>query len=123
MEERRRRVLVVEDDTATRTLLGAGLSSDFEVADATNGREAIEHLERSQFDSVVLDLMMPVVDGFGVLHFLEANRPDLLKRVVVVTGAADHVTTLLPLDRLAGVLTKPCGITELSSMVLRCCEQ
>ena len=117
----RHRVLVVEDETATRTLLTAGLSSDFEVADAANGREAIERLERSNFDSVVLDLMMPVVDGFGVLHFLEKTRPDLLSRVVVVTGAADHVTTLLPVDKLAAVLTKPCGIAELSSAVRRCC--
>jgi CheY-like chemotaxis protein len=118
----RRRVLVVEDDTATRTLLGAGLSADFEVADAANGRQAIESLEQSSFDSVVLDLMMPVVDGFGVLHFLETQRPDLLKRVVVVTGAADHVTGLLPVHKLAGVLIKPCGVAELSSMVRRCCD-
>ncbi|HEX2121346.1 MAG TPA: response regulator [Thermoanaerobaculia bacterium] len=118
----RRRVLVVEDDTATRTLLGAGLSTDFEVADAANGREAIERIEQSAFDSVVLDLMMPVMDGFGVLHFLEANRPELLHRVVVVTGAADHLTSLLPVARLAAVLTKPCGIAELSSAVTRCCE-
>lgn len=118
----RRRVLVVEDDTATRTLLGAGLSTDFEVADAANGREAIERIEQSAFDSVVLDLMMPVLDGFGVLHFLEANKPELLHRVVIVTGAADHLTSLLPVDKLAAVLTKPCGIAELSSAVTRCCE-
>ena len=118
-----RRVLVVEDDSATRMLLAEGLSEDFEVADATNGREAIDRLQQSSFDSVVLDLMMPVVDGFGVLYFLEANRPDLLKRVVVVTGATDQITNLLPVEKLAGVLTKPCGIGELSSMVRRCCDE
>lgn len=119
----RRRVLVVEDDTATRTLLAAGLSADFEVADAANGRTAIEFLQRSPVDSVVLDLMMPVVDGFGVLHFLETNRPDLLRRVVVVTGAADRLTSLLPVDKLAGVMTKPCGISELADLVRRCCAR
>jgi DNA-binding response OmpR family regulator len=118
----RRRILVVEDDNATRTLLSAGLSSEFEVEDAANGREAIQHLEDSRFDSVVLDLMMPVVDGFGVLYFLEANRPEMLERVIVVTGAADHVTGLLPVERLAGVITKPCGVSELSETVRRCCD-
>ena len=117
----RHRILVVEDETATRTLLTAGLSSDFEVADAANGREAIEQLKGSRFDSVVLDLMMPVVDGFGVIHYLETSRPDLLGRVVIVTGAADHVTTLLPVDKLAAILTKPCSIADLSSAVRRCC--
>ena len=120
---KRRQILVVEDDTATRTLLTAGLSGEFEGTDAANGREAIEHLERTKFDSVVLDLMMPVVAGFGVLYFLEANRPDLLKRVVVVTGATDPVTSLLPVTKLGGVMSKPCGIEELSATVTRCFER
>jgi DNA-binding response OmpR family regulator len=119
----RRRVLVVEDDTATRTLLGLGLSEDFAVADAANGSEAIERLEASDFDAVVLDLMMPVLDGFGVLHYLEASRPELLERVVVLTGAADHVTQLLPVDKLGAVLTKPCGVMELAAEVRSCCAQ
>jgi DNA-binding response OmpR family regulator len=119
----RRRVLVVEDDNATRTLLSAGLSSDFEVEDAANGREAIQCLEESTFDSVVLDLMMPVVDGFGVLYFLEANQPEMLDRVIVVTGAVDHVAGLLPVEKLGGVITKPCGISELSETVRRCCDE
>ena len=117
----RKRVLVVEDDSATRTLLSLGLSEDFAVADAANGSEAIEQLTASDFDAVVLDLMMPVLDGFGVLHFMEATRPDLLQRVVVLTGAADHVTRLLPLDRLGAVLTKPCGVVELAVEVRSCC--
>lgn len=115
----RRRILVVEDEIATRTLLSAGLSEDFEVTDAADGREAIERLQESSFDSIVLDLMMPVMDGFGVLHFLEAQRPEMLDRVIVVTGAADHLTNLLPVEKLAAVLTKPCGIAELSSVVVR----
>jgi DNA-binding response OmpR family regulator len=118
-----RRVLVVEDDSATRTLLAAGLSEDFEVADAANGREAIGQLESGRFDSVVLDLMMPVLDGFGVLHFLESHRPELLRRVVVVTGAGDPMKSLLPVDRLGAVLTKPCGIRELSTIVRRCASR
>lgn len=117
------RVLVVEDDSETRILLTAGLSENFEVAAASNGREAIEQFEQKAFDSVVLDLMMPVVDGFGVLHYLESQRPEMLPRVVVVTGAADSLTTLLPVEKLAGVLTKPCSISELSSVVADCCAR
>ena len=113
---------MVEDDSATRTLLAAALSEDYEVADARNGREAIRSIESSEFDTVILDLMMPVLDGFGVLHFVEKNRPELLRRVIVVTGADDYIVRLVPSDRVFDVLTKPCGVAELSDAIDRCCE-
>jgi len=122
MSASRRRVLVVEDDSATRTLLSTGLSDDYEVADARNGREAIQSLESAEFDSVVLDLMMPVLDGFGVLHFVEKHRPELLSRVIVVTGADDYIVRLVPSGKVFDVLTKPCGLAELSDAVGRCCD-
>lgn len=117
------RVLVVEDDSETRSLLAAGLSENFEVAAAGNGREAIEKFEHARYDSIVLDLMMPVLDGFGVLHYLESRRPEMLERVIVVTGASDQMTALLPTGKLAAVLIKPCGISELSAIVSDCCER
>ena len=118
---RRRRILVIEDDSATRALLLSGLSDDFEVEEAGNGRDAIDLLQAKSFDSLVLDMMMPIIDGFGVLHFLERQRPDLLKRVIVVTGADDQVIRLVPGEKVFGILTKPCGVLELARTIEQCC--
>ena len=120
--DRKRRVLVIEDDNATRALLASGLSEDFEVEDASNGQDAIEMLQAKRFDSLVLDMMMPVMDGFGVLHFLERHRPDLLERVIVVTGADDTVVKLVPADKVFGIFTKPCGVAQLSGAIAECCS-
>jgi len=78
------RVCLVEDQTIVRqglrTLLG--LNSDFEVvAEASDGEEAIEAIEREKPDVVLLDLRMPKLDGLGVLQRLRergASRPTLI---------------------------------------------
>src|SRR5581483_10950225 len=60
-----RRVLVVEDDRGIRDLLAAVLTDEgFDVRQAANGKEALAVLERWQPDAILLDLMMPVMDGW-----------------------------------------------------------
>ena len=82
-----RRLLVVEDDLATLELVGRHLGKEgWQVASATNGRLALEQVDRSQPDLVLLDLMMPEMDGF---EFLEAFRrlPGCAQTTVVVMTA------------------------------------
>ncbi len=82
----RRTVLVVDDDpsareVATRMLRNAG----FQVIQATNGAEALEQIERSSPDIILLDLMMPVLDGFEVVHRLAAD-PNFDTPIVILTA-------------------------------------
>ena len=89
------RVLVVEDDEATQELLQKRLTKEgWQVVAASNGREALERLTQGPPDLVLLDLMMPEMDGF---EFLEAFRkqPGCAQTTVVVMTAK----ILTPEDR------------------------
>jgi PAS domain S-box-containing protein len=81
------RVLVIEDDEPTRELIRRTLEhrGNF-VAQAENGRAGLDCLADARPDIVVLDLMMPVLDGFGFLHALRAD-PRYAELPVIVTTA------------------------------------
>ena len=80
-------VLLADDNEATCTLITALLQNDFIVDVARDGGEALERLKTRQYSVILLDLLMPVVDGYAVLDFLRAERPDLLQSVLVVTAS------------------------------------
>jgi two-component system alkaline phosphatase synthesis response regulator PhoP len=67
-----KRVLIVDDDDPIRTMVERVLRrARFDVGSARDGYEAIEKLARNDYRAILLDLMMPRIDGLGVLHFLE----------------------------------------------------
>jgi threonine synthase len=84
------RVVVVDDTSEARRLIRRILQSqgDFEIFEATSGREAIELITREHPDLVILDLMMPEVDGFAVLDVLRSN-PDTANIPVIVATAKE----------------------------------
>ena len=80
------RVLVVDDDADGRERLRRSLSREgWSVDEAENGRIALEHYDRSRPNLILLDLMMPEMDGFGFLRALR-SRPDGDVPVVVLTA-------------------------------------
>ncbi|HHJ15235.1 MAG TPA: response regulator [Gammaproteobacteria bacterium] len=82
-------VLLVEDDAATRNVMQRSLDkTGWQVAEATNGKEALEQLERARPDLVLLDLMMPVMDGFDFLLEMR-TRPEWQDIPVIVLTAKD----------------------------------
>jgi CheY-like chemotaxis protein len=82
-------VLVVEDDEATRNVLGRALSGEGRVVrEAANGRIALDCLEREIPGLILLDLLMPEMDGFELLAALK-DRPEWEKIPVVVITAKD----------------------------------
>src|SRR5919112_588993 len=103
------RVLVVDDVPANVRLLEARLSAEyFDVLTATSGTEALAICERAECDIVLLDIMMPDLDGFEVCRKLKRN-PSTHHIPVVIVTALDH-----PSDRVRGLeagaddfLTKP----------------
>lgn len=81
----RRQVLVVDDESVNRQLLGFIVSRDFDVLYAENGREALEIIREKQktLSLVLLDLLMPELDGWGVLETMQ-NDDDLRRIPVIV---------------------------------------
>ncbi len=82
------RVVVVDDTSEARRLIRRILQSqgDFEISEATNGRDAIELITRERPDLVILDLMMPEVDGFAVLDALRGTPETANIPVIVATA-------------------------------------
>lgn len=115
------RVLLVDDNEATCTLIRAILRRAFEVEWATDGAEAIEKLKANRYLAVLLDLKMPIVDGYGVLDFLAAEKPEMLPRVVVVTAALTR-TELSRTEQygVGAVIRKPFDVEELFAAVCSC---
>ncbi len=113
------RVLVVDDIPANVKLLEARLSAEyFDVVTASSGADALAACERAECDIVLLDVMMPGLDGFEVCRQLKSNPATHHIPVVMVT-ALDQ-----PSDRVAGLqagaddfLTKPVSDTALIARV------
>jgi DNA-binding response OmpR family regulator len=119
-EKQRERILVVDDDEAIRLMVERVLRREqFHVESARDGFEAIEKLSRNSYGTILLDLMMPRIDGAGVLRFLEQHRPESNRAVIVMTANlsfADEVESK-PVFR---VLSKPFDIRQLVKEVRAC---
>ena len=106
-------ILVVEDEEILAEALEDILRSDgHQVRKAHNGREALESLALGPADLVLLDMMMPVVDGNAVLEVLRRDAPGT--GVLVVTSASRDI---LHGQRVEGFLRKPFSLDELLGKV------
>jgi|SRR5262245_1846043 len=87
----RKRILVVDDEEDVQILVSRILrDAGYQIDHASDGREAIDRLDMSMPDLIVLDLMMPVVDGWGVLQYLQTRKD--APPVVIVTARTDYAT-------------------------------
>jgi DNA-binding response OmpR family regulator len=115
------RVLIVEDNDQIRSLLGDALAdAGFDARAASNGAEALALADRWQPDAIVLDLMMPVMDGATFLR--QRQRVPALASVPVLVLSAHPKPDLL-LDGLdvTVVLRKPYDLDELLEAVDAVC--
>jgi CheY-like chemotaxis protein len=82
-------ILVVEDDDAIRGLVSDLLRDDgYEVRQAANGLEALEQVRQVRPDLIVLDLMMPIMDGWEFVE--ECRRKPCCQEVPIVVTSASH---------------------------------
>lgn len=109
--DRRRLVLIVDDNVDHLAFLRVAVGARYRVATASNGFEAYEVACRVRPDAILLDLMMPVLDGYTVVRKLRQN-PDTAKTpIIFVTGLDSEA--LGPLPALSTVLRKPCHQGEI----------
>ena len=114
-------VLLVDDNEATCTLVTALLQREFEVEVATDGMEAVDNLRIKNYAAVLLDLKMPQLDGYGVLDFIRANKPDMLRSTLILTAAlTDREMTSVRTYDVCGVVRKPFEIETLLAAVKAC---
>src|SRR5579859_7328606 len=116
MAERTTRILLVDDEQSILTLLSYPLRQDgCEVVRASSGPEALERFGESEFDLVVLDVMMPSVDGLEVCRRMRASST---VPIIMLTAKTEEIDKVLGLELGADdYITKPFSIREFRSRV------
>jgi len=118
-----KRVLVVDDDAGVRDLLQSALSrSDLTVDTAASGAAAVDLLRRQQYAVVLLDLMMPDVNGFDILELIAGGDVTSPPVVQVITGAERSALARLDPQRIHGIIRKPFDPEEIARLVVACAE-
>lgn len=87
--DRRARILITDDNPANRILLARTLQAEYEVDTAENGQEAIDKLIERDYDLVLLDIMMPVLDGLSTLEYIR-EHVDLATLPVIIVSAINE---------------------------------
>lgn len=118
----RQPVLIIEDDPALRDLLVSVVERyGFETDAVEGGRAGIARLASKHYAAVLLDLLMPEVNGIDVLQYIRAWRPEWLRRVIVTTALSSMTIERLPeRDELAAVFSKPFNVPDLMAALQVC---
>src|SRR5437868_11340329 len=112
-----KRVLVVDDDPDIRELLFTALEDEgFEVVPAGNGQEALAVIATFRPDVIVLDLMMPVMDGWQSVRELRARDEDI---PIILLSAARDLRTHAKALSAADIIEKPFDLSELLPKIAR----
>jgi eukaryotic-like serine/threonine-protein kinase len=115
-----RRALVADDDPATRFLLRGILQRyDYDVDEAANGADAVKLLKQHQYGYIFLDLLMPRVDGWGVLDFLRTHEAKRAQRIFIVTGVKNQKLSVADEDVVSGLLYKPLDVAQIERLMQR----
>ncbi|HSX29476.1 MAG TPA: response regulator [Candidatus Saccharimonadales bacterium] len=113
-----RKILVVEDDYLLRDVYSMILSTEHHIDTAVNGQDALEKCTNTRYDLILLDLMMPVVDGIGFLrHF--SKDGELPAKVIVLSNltSGTELTQALRLGAYKNILKSDLSPRQLLATV------
>lgn len=108
----RPRILIIDDNRDHLEILRTTLSPKYEVVTATNGLEGYAWACSHQPGAILLDIMMPVVDGYTILRKLRANPVTQMIPIVLVTALDSESVEAVAGDGLVTILRKPCHAGE-----------
>jgi CheY-like chemotaxis protein len=115
-----KRILVVDDDGSIVRLVATILRRErYDVDTATGGREALTMIERTPYDVIVLDLMMPEVSGLDVLRSFHDRAPNI-KCIVIMSAASSLDIERAINPNVFAALRKPFEISALLSVIQGC---
>lgn len=112
------KILVVEDDDAIRALLVAALRREpFDVHSAVNGAEALVLVRAAEYAVILLDLMMPALNGVEFLQAFHEMAPESRTVVFVMTAFDDAMVRHVAPNLVHGIVRKPFDVPQLVAMV------
>lgn len=106
-----RRILIVDDDSDHTASIASLLEDKYEVEVASNGFSALDRMRGGGFDLILLDIVMPGLDGVGFLQELKTSVP-----VILITASRTGAETALGLG-VEACLFKPLNVTRLESKI------
>ena len=116
------RVLVADADVNLQTLLNAlldriGATAEF----AEDGKRCLEKLQAAAYDAILLELLLPEIDGLGILQKMQRQKPDVLAHVIVLSVAHEKLLQKARSYPVHSVIRKPFDVAELVKAVQSCC--
>ena len=116
----KKKILIADDEEHIRQLVFRMLGSDFTVVTAKNGKEAVEIARQQQPDLILMDIMMPNVDGFSACYTIKKDKATSAIPVVMLTGVGYELNKKLSQELGAeGYITKPFNPDYLRTIIDR----
>ncbi len=110
----KKKILIADDETNIRLLVSGMLSQDYIIIAATDGEEAIASARKQKPDLILMDIMMPRMDGYAACSVLKADPATKAIPVVMLTGVGHDLNKKLAKEVGAdGYITKPFSREEL----------
>lgn len=106
----KKKILVVDDKGMNRYMLGGIFREQYEIIEANGGEMAIQKIEeyKNEFAVILLDIIMPGIDGFGVLDYLREHDMLDIAPVVIVTDDSSEQTSVRAFEyHVADMVIKP----------------
>ena len=116
----KKKILIVDDEQNIRLMVGRILGKDYIVLEAADGKEALDNAKSQQPDLILMDLMMPRVDGYTACFRIKADQATKAIPVIMLTGV-DHVLNKKFAQEMGadGYITKPFSPNELLEVISR----
>lgn len=116
-----KRILIADDDPAIRRLFETlarreGIECDL----AANGPEAVAALKQREYALVFLDIMMPRIDGWGVLDYLRTRALARVPSLFIITAYLDQTVSTADSEIVAGILYKPVDADDIAALMREC---
>ena len=116
-----RKILVIDDDLAIRVLLQAVLKRmKFAVDLAEDGQVGLDKLKHAGYDLILLDLMMPRVNGYEFIERVGIDYPEARPHIIVFTAAGKRGVDKIPQDAICNSILKPFDLEKFIEMIGEC---
>jgi CheY-like chemotaxis protein len=114
----KKKILIADDETGIRVTLGRLLDNDYVVLEATNGEEAVEIAKGQKPDLILMDLIMPKMDGYAACSQIKADEATKGIPVVILTAVGHELNKKYATEMGAeGYITKPFNVQELLDVI------
>lgn len=121
VDGRGHRILVIDDDLAIRVLLQAVLQRvKFDVDLAEDGEVGLERLRTRDYDLILLDLMMPKINGYEFLEALNRQKADGRPHIIVFTAAGPRGIEKIPDGAVCASILKPFDLEKFLELIEGC---